>query len=102
MIDPHVVLPQVAPAVLERPERQGVDLIALKHGQGRSFSAVVPPAPIDPSICPRLLQCALQWLHLALVVVLVNVLLHVVTVPSSARHHPDTSISDAATLSHTA
>lgn len=78
----HVVLAQVRPAVLEGPERQRVELGALPNRQGRALEAVVPAAAVDPRLRVSLLEGSHQGLHLALLVVLVDVLHPVVlTVP---------------------
>jgi len=69
------VLAQVRPAVLEAPEGDGVDLVALPHRQRRALRAVVAAAAVDPRVRARLLERALQGLDLALEVVLVDVLL---------------------------
>ena len=46
----HIVLAQIRPAVLEAPHGQGVQLLAFPYGQRRTFSAVVPPAAVDPAV----------------------------------------------------
>ena len=49
---------------LERPKRQGVQLLALPHRQRRALRAVVPAAAVDPRVAVLLLQGPVHGLDL--------------------------------------
>jgi len=49
---------------LERPKRQGVELLALPHRQRRALRAVVPAAAVDPRVAVLLLEGPVHGLDL--------------------------------------